>query len=198
MVRPTSLLYLAVDGPAPRAKMNQQRSRRFKSAAEAVAREQLRREVEQEWRDVGKEPPPRADGGEGGGGGGGGEPLKDSNIITPGTPFMATLGRWLRHYAYARINGKRFGGGEGSGGGEGGGVEGEGGEAGEWTIGGGGGLTIVLSDASVPGEGEHKICAFIRSMRAAAAEAAVASRLPAGPAIHHAIHGSDADLIMPS
>ncbi|EOD21983.1 hypothetical protein EMIHUDRAFT_44839, partial [Emiliania huxleyi CCMP1516] len=98
VVRPTSLLYLAVDGPAPRAKMNQQRSRRFKSAAEAVAREQLRREVEQEWRDVGKEPPPRADGGEGGGGG-----LKDSNIITPGTPFMATLGRWLRHYAYARI-----------------------------------------------------------------------------------------------
>jgi len=124
LVRPTNLLFMAVDGPAPRAKMNQQRSRRFKSAAEAQGKEAIEAEIESEWRAVGKEPPgkKKAEASEGvvekeGA-------LADSNVITPGTPFMATLGRWLRYYAYARINGVRGKASGGAGFGEGAGAEG--------------------------------------------------------------------------
>lgn len=92
MVRPRKLLYLAVDGPAPRAKMNQQRARRFKSAQEAEQKRRLEEEVRRSWQEKGRAPP--AD-----------KPAEmDSNVITPGTAFMANLGRWLRHWAYLKLN----------------------------------------------------------------------------------------------
>lgn len=75
---------MAIDGVAPRAKMNQQRARRFKSAKEAeeAAIAAARR----------GEVVPDADS------------RFDSNCITPGTPFMARLGAHLRFFIRKKIS----------------------------------------------------------------------------------------------
>ncbi|KAJ1340297.1 hypothetical protein BSLG_005070 [Batrachochytrium salamandrivorans] len=105
IIRPRKVLYMAI--VAPRAKMNQQRSRRFRAAQE----EQLKNEAEDRIRKELEEKGHMAQ-----------DPLK-----------------------------------------------------------------VIISDASIPGEGEHKIMDYIRRQR---------NQPGYDPQTHHVLYGLDADLIM--
>jgi 5'-3' exoribonuclease 1 len=82
-IKPQKLFFMAIDGVAPRAKMNQQRARRFRTAYDAeVAREKAIKE--------GVEMPK--------------EEAFDSNCITPGTEFMARLTRHLKYFVAKKVS----------------------------------------------------------------------------------------------
>uniref|UniRef100_A0A183GQ58 5'-3' exoribonuclease n=1 Tax=Heligmosomoides polygyrus TaxID=6339 RepID=A0A183GQ58_HELPZ len=83
IIRPKKVFFLAVDGVAPRAKMNQQRARRFMSARTAAEREQ-------EFVRKGEELPI--------------EKRFDSNCITPGTLFMAELHESLSSWLNQKVD----------------------------------------------------------------------------------------------
>jgi len=148
-VRPRKMLYLAIDGVAPRAKMNQQRARRFKGAQEVRENAETEREVKKTLMEAGhhftEEEINKTE--------------WDSNVITPGTPFMLKLSEFVRFYVRKRISTDA-----------------------SWKK-----IAVIFSDASIPGEGEHKIITHIRHQR---------SQSTYNPNLVHVLHGLDADLIM--
>lgn len=85
-IKPKQLFFMAIDGVAPRAKMNQQRSRRFRTALDA---EKAREKAIAEGVEMPKE-----------------EPF-DSNCITPGTSVLiSVLSRnayTLRYRVYGQV-----------------------------------------------------------------------------------------------
>ena len=88
MVNPQKLIYFAIDGVAPQAKINQQRRRRFRTGKEILESMHLKQEVAQDLVGKGMKVP---------------ETLVknnrwDSNVITPGTDFMDEVSDVLRQY----------------------------------------------------------------------------------------------------
>lgn len=152
MARPRKVLMMAIDGVAPRAKMNQQRSRRFRAAQEAQEKEESRLEAVKLFEEMGHSVSAETQA----------ELEKkgwDTNAITPGTPFMDFLALSLRYWVSWKLNNDPG-----------------------WKN-----LDVIISDASVPGEGEHKIMDWIRRQR---------SYPEHDPNTSHVIYGLDADLIM--
>lgn len=79
-IKPKKVFYMAIDGVAPRAKMNQQRARRFRSAMDA------------EKALAKSETPINKD------------DVFDSNTITPGTEFMAKLTKNLKYFINNKVS----------------------------------------------------------------------------------------------
>ena len=93
-VNPRKLIYFAIDGVAPRAKINQQRSRRFRAGLEIRESRTTKQEIAEELRAQGMTVP---------------DSLLDSNkwdrnVITPGTDFMDRVSDEIRKYIVALLH----------------------------------------------------------------------------------------------
>ncbi|WRT69101.1 uncharacterized protein IL334_006085 [Kwoniella shivajii] len=94
MTRPRKVLMMAIDGVAPRAKMNQQRSRRFRAAQEAADKEEERREAIKMFEAMGHQVSEETQN----------HKSWDTNAITPGTPFMDLLSISLKYWVSYKLS----------------------------------------------------------------------------------------------
>jgi 5'-3' exoribonuclease 1 len=86
IVKPKVSVYMAIDGVAPRAKLNQQRSRRFRSAKDmAEATKDMPKEKDESGNVIK------------------GPNVFDSNCITPGTEFMARVSETIKYFIRKKI-----------------------------------------------------------------------------------------------
>lgn len=125
-IKPSKLLFIGIDGVAPRAKMAQQRKRRYKSVHDKIEDPTLKDKTPSKW---------------------------DSNAITPGTDFMEKLSIRLKNSKELLEIKELLN------------------------------IEIIVSDAKVPREGEHKITHYIADNKILDEN-------------YDCIHGLDADLIM--
>lgn len=96
IVKPQRLVYMAIDGVAPRAKMNQQRSRRFRGALEVEEQQAREVQIHSQWVKEGIKFNDATLGRAG--------EKFDKNVITPGTEFMYKLSKSLQYYVIERLN----------------------------------------------------------------------------------------------
>lgn len=126
-VNPRKLIYIAIDGPAPVAKMKQQRQRRYKAFSERKEISRIKRKyldkIPKSW---------------------------NNSKITPGTSFIARISEEIEKYIKQNL--KRFK-----------------------------NIKIILSNATIPSEGEHKIYQHILKLL--------------NKKLRCCIYGLDADLI---
>eukprot|EP00924_Labyrinthula_sp_SR-Ha-C_P005727 snap_masked-scaffold_14-processed-gene-3.45-mRNA-1 protein AED:0.28 eAED:0.29 QI:0/-1/0/1/-1/1/1/0/827 len=97
IANPSKRVYLALDGPPPRAKINHQRERRYRAILDADSLENITGEIYEEIRSLNLEPPANSESEVSG--------LSQWDI-TPGTPFMHELSIELRKFVEEDINEK--------------------------------------------------------------------------------------------
>jgi 5'-3' exonuclease len=138
MVKPKELVYIAIDGVAPRAKLNQQRARRYRGGSEEMEQSVYESFYDSQEKDTqigdrlsGKFESSDEEGNDEQGG-------FHSNVITPGTQFFSECTEHLQHWIQYKLSTDP-----------------------KWKD-----LKIIFSGPNTPGEGEHKIMEFMRQERA--------------------------------